>query len=256
MTNKSFFTWKWLITSLLAVTAVAVMVRLGFWQLDRLEQRRAFNARVEAQLEQPPLKLNQALNEGTERLASSMYDMEYRSITVVGEYDHVNQVALRNQAWNSQLGVRLLTPLHIDGSDRSILVDRGWAPYEDFLAGELDRYAETGRVEVQGVIRRSQTRPDLGFRSDPTPAPGDERQTAFFLANVEQISQQVPYPLLPVYIQQLPDPAFTGPPHRSELELTLTEGSHLGYAIQWFTFAALLGVGYPVFVSRELKGSK
>ena len=36
----------WVLTTLLAVLGVAVLIRLGLWQLDRLEERRAFNRRV------------------------------------------------------------------------------------------------------------------------------------------------------------------------------------------------------------------
>ena len=46
--------------------------------------------------------------------------------------------------------------------------------------------------------------------------------------------------LLPVYIQEAPEPAWQGPPYRSQPTLDLTEGPHMGYAIQWFTFAGLL----------------
>jgi surfeit locus 1 family protein len=160
-------------------------------------------------------------------------------------------VALRNQAWDGQLGVRLLTPLRLAGSEQVILIDRGWVPHEDYQAGTLANYAEPGLVRVEGVVRRSQTRPDIGTRSDPGPEQG--RQDSFYLANVERIGQQIPYPLLPVYVQQDPDPAWQGPPHRSSARPQITEGSHLGYAIQWYFFAGLLAVGYPFFVHRELK---
>ena len=42
-------------------------------------------------------------------------------------------------------------------------------------------------------------------------------------------------------------------PYRTQLELDLNEGSHLGYAFQWFTFALILAIGYPIYVSREEK---
>jgi len=54
-----------------------------------------------------------------------------------------------------------------------------------------------------------------------------------------------------VYIQQAPDSAWTEMPYRSEPNLTLSEGPHLGYAVQWFSFALILLVGYPIYVRRE-----
>jgi len=235
---------RWILTTLLVVTGIAVMARLGVWQLDRLDQRRAFNIRVLAQISRPELSLT------GETLNSDLVNMEYRPVIVRGEYDFSSQVALRNQAWEGRWGVHLLTPLHIQETDSYVLVDRGWIPGEDYLAGDWSEYDEPGIQEVRGVIRAPQSKPDIGKRRDPTPMPG-ERIMAWNLANVQAISQQVPHPLLPIYIQQAPDPTWKRLPARSQPELDLTEGPHLGYALQWFAFAGLLGLGYPLYIRRE-----
>jgi len=60
-------------------------------------------------------------------------------------------------------------------------------------------------------------------------------------------------PMLPAYIQQAPDPTWTSLPRRTQPELDLSEGPHLGYAFQWFIFAAILGIGYPFFINRREK---
>ena len=243
------FSRKWLLTTLLVFVAMGVMVRLGYWQLDRLEKRRAFNARVQAQIDQPHLELTASAL--TSDLESSLEDMEYRQVVVVGEYDHDAEVALRNQAWNNRIGVHLITPLRITGSDQAVLVNRGWIPFEDFTPGNMAQYAEPGQVEVRGVIRASQIRPEIGWRKDIVPRSGEPPLKAWNMINVPGIASQVSEPLLPVYIQQAPDPAWTALPYRSLPVLELTEGPHLGYAIQWFIFATILGIGYPLYVQRE-----
>ncbi|HWQ83908.1 MAG TPA: SURF1 family protein [Anaerolineales bacterium] len=243
------FSRSWILTTLLVLVGVGVLVRLGIWQLDRLDARRAFNARVLAQEAAPMLVLDQgALTEPG--LAESLTGMEYRAVTVQGEYDFSHQVALRNQSWGNEWGVHLLTPLRITGSDQSILVDRGWIPAEAFKSGEWSQYAEPGMVSVKGILRASQSKPDYGKKNDP-----EGTLQAWNFANVERIQNQTPYPLLPVYIQQAPDPAWTAMPYRSLPELELTEGPHMGYALQWFAFSAILGVGYPFFV-RKQSGAK
>ncbi len=238
---------KWLLTTLLVVAAMAVLGRLGVWQLDRLAQRRAFNARVLAQTDLPALILD------ANTMQEDLPVMEYRQVTVTGEYDFAHQVALRNQVWQDNYGVRLLTPLHIDGTDQAVLVDRGWISDQDFKAGDWSQFDEPGTVTVNGVIRAPQSRPDFGRISDPTPVPGGPFQKAWNLANVTQMAKQVPYPLLGIYIQQAPDPSWTALPYRSLPVLDLTEGPHQSYAIQWFSFAAVLGLGYPIFILREEK---
>jgi surfeit locus 1 family protein len=243
------FSRRWLLATILVVVGVAINIRLGIWQLDRLEQRRAFNSRVLAQINQPVLELSgDGLNE-------DLVNMEYRKVVVTGEYDLANEVALRNQAWGNRPGFHLLTPLRIQGSDQVILVDRGWVPVED---GDFDRWAaypEPGIVEVHGILRASQSAPDYGQRSDPVPAEGEAPLKAWYFANVEAIAQQVPYPLLPAYVQQAPDPSLEGMPYRTQPDLDLTEGPHQSYALQWFSFAVILGVGYPFFIRRQERKS-
>ncbi|MGD9092985.1 MAG: SURF1 family protein [Anaerolineales bacterium] len=235
---------RWILATILVIIGMIVTARLGIWQLDRLQQRRAFNSRVQAQLDQPTLILDEST------LDADLANMEYRSIVVVGEYDHSGEVALRNQVWGNQAGVHLLTPLKIKGTGQAILVDRGWVPTEDFVYGDWGQYAEPGVLEIQAVVRASRSEPDFGSRADPIPGPG-ERLEAWHFANVEGISQQLPYSLLPAYIQQAPSATWTALPYRTQPELDLSEGPHMGYAIQWFTFAAILGIGYPFFVRRQ-----
>jgi surfeit locus 1 family protein len=236
---------KWWKTTLLVIAAVLVMIRLGFWQLDRLDQRRAFNARVEEQLARSPIELSD------DNLEADLYNMEYREGIVHGEYDHDLQVVLRNQEWQGRLGVHLVTPLIIQGSDQAILVDRGWVPYEDYTSGKLSQFDESGLVEVNGFIRRSQTKPRIGGRADEIPAAGEPPLRAWNWINIPGISGQLPYELLPVYLQSSPTPDGSQMPYRATPELELSEGSHLGYAFQWFTFAAILAIGYPVYVRRD-----
>jgi surfeit locus 1 family protein len=177
--------------------------------------------------------------------------MEYRDIEVFGEYDPSGEVVLRNQVWENLHGVHLLTPLKIAGSDQTVIVNRGWIPFEDYAEGRLGKFAEPGILKVKGVIRNSQSKPDVGGHADQVPAPGEGALLAWNVVNVQGIESQSPYPLLPIYIQAYPDPSWTTLPYRSEVELDLTEGPHLGYAIQWFIFATILAVGYPLYLRKE-----
>ena len=77
------FSRRWLFTTLLVLVAAAVMARLGVWQLDRLEWRRGFNARVIAQANEPPMALDATA------LDLDLYSMEYRKV-LVGDYAHLD----------------------------------------------------------------------------------------------------------------------------------------------------------------------
>ncbi|RPJ28075.1 MAG: hypothetical protein EHM33_05825, partial [Chloroflexi bacterium] len=75
-------------------------------------------------------------------------------------------------------------------------------------------------------------------------------------ADLTRIASQMPYPILPVYIQPEPDANDTEPPIPFQPEIELTEGPHFGYALQWFSFATILFVGYPFFLRKQETGSK
>jgi surfeit locus 1 family protein len=251
LSRKYIFLW------IFSLFLVFVFFRLGLWQLDRLDQRRNFNSRVTSQINQPELNLT------GEAILKDLYQMEYRKVEAIGEYRFEDEIAIRNQVFENQPGVHLVTPLVLAGTNQAILVDRGWIPYEDFQRNNWSLYNEPGKVKVSGVLRRSQTKPDFGNRSDPTPAPGEPRKPAWFFVNVAGIQKQIPYELLPgAYIQQSPDPGWTDYPKRSTVEVEISEGPHLGYAIQWFTFSFIALVGVPILViwqenraKIEVKGS-
>ncbi len=236
------FSHRWWFATLLVIAAALVMARLGIWQLDRLEQRRAFNAQVQAARAQPALDLDQGI-------PVDISDMEWRSVEISGEYDFANQVAIRNQYHGNEYGYHLLTPLLSQGT--AVLVDRGWIPADsNSTPTDWRKFDEPGMVTIKGQIRLGQAKPAFGGVADALPADGS-KLVVWNNADVEKIASQMPYPILNVYIQPDTDPADETPPIPYQPELDLTEGPHFGYALQWFTFATILLVGYPFFVRKQ-----
>lgn len=245
------FSRRWLLTTILVLAAAAVMARLGVWQLDRLAQRRVFNERVIAQQEADPLTLDAAA------LNSDLYSMEYRSVIVSGRWLPEDEIVLRNQVWldefGSHLGVKLYTPLLIEGTQLAILVERGWIPAENAELPSRAVYTGEGVVTVTGQLRRAETDFGLGsaLRPDPTLGPDEQRLETWNNLDLERVAQQSSVELLPVYLQRVPDSRESEPPFAQPPRLDLSEGSHLGYAVQWFTFALILLAGYPLFARRQ-----
>jgi surfeit locus 1 family protein len=236
------FQRKWLLATLLVVAGVALCVRLGIWQLDRLDQRRAFNHQVESMRAMPPLDLNQ-------EVPDDIAKMEWRTVKVQGKYDFANQVALRNQYNGSEYGYHLLTPLLIDG--KAILVDRGWIPADgNATPQDWQKYNESEEATLVGQIRLGQTKPRFGGVADAIPQDGTKLDL-WNNADIEHMIKQLPYPALPVYIQPNVDPNDTTPPIPYQPTVDLTEGPHFGYALQWFTFATILLVGYPFYLRKQ-----
>jgi len=233
---------KWIIATLLVLLGAALCVRLGIWQLDRLEGRRAFNAQVESMRALPVLNLDQ---DGSD----SIQDMEWRAVQLRGIYDFENQIAIRNQYYGGQYGYHLLTPLLSNGT--AVLVDRGWIPADGNSApDDWRKYDEAGEVNLSGQIRLGQGKPAIGGVADALPENGAKLEI-WNNADVARIASQLPYPILPVYIQLDADAQDTEPPIPFQPEIELTEGPHFGYALQWFTFATILFVGYPFYLRKQ-----
>jgi len=242
---KKMFRLKWLWLTLFVFAAAAVCISLGLWQLDRLKQRRAFNAQVISMHAAKPLDLNQ-------NVPADVSSMEWRAVTLTGKYDFKNQVALRNQYYGNdyQYGYDLITPLLFDGG--AVLVDRGWIPADGNATPENWRqYDEEGQVTVTGQIRLGHDQPVFGSMPDAELSSTLPRLDLWNNLSVKRISQQTSYPLLPVYIQPNHDENDSTPPIPSQTVLDLTEGPHLGYALQWFAFAIIFVAGYVYYLGKQ-----
>lgn len=227
---------KWLVAAVVVLALAALFVRLGVWQLDRLEERREENRVGQTRFSATPVDLETALAEA----GSDLESLRYRRVAVHGVFDPADEVLIRSQVHLGQAGYHVITPLQ---SDPAVLVNRGWVPLTEDQPPAAAAPPK-GEVAILGWVALTQTRPALG-REDP---PG--RQGVLSRVDIDRIGQQVRYSLAPVYVVALeePDgelPAPVRPPEFSD------EGPHLGYAIQWFGFAAIGLVGFYFLLRRK-----
>ncbi len=238
----------------LVVAAVVVScAALGFWQLRRLEGRQAQNALLATRRAEAPEDLGRLL----ERIGADLSNLAHRRAEAEGVYDPSREVLWqRGSTYRGQPGYQLLTPLILeDGS--ALLVDRGWAPFSYRQPPVAEARPPGGRVAVAGALRLPQTPPG-GFWANLAPRnpPGELAITAY--ADPARLQEQMPYRLLPVVLElseQRPSQADLLPailPSEA-----LTDGPHLGYAVQWFAFALIGFVGYGLLLRRvALEDSK
>jgi surfeit locus 1 family protein len=143
-----------------------------------------------------------------------------------------------------------LTPL-ILSSGTAVLVERGWIPADYQSPASWRQFDEAGIVTVEGIIRLPRAKGEMGGGiADPTLAPGQASLDFWNFVNIERIQEQISYPLVSVYIQQAPAASQDSLPYRSLPEIEISEGAHLGYALQWFFFTSLLFFGYPTFLKK------
>jgi surfeit locus 1 family protein len=237
---RTVFSRRWWWVTLLVIALMAVLARLGVWQLDRLQQRREANAVVAASLAAPPFDLNSTA------VPDDISEWDNRLIAASGTFDHEREVLLQLQNWGYRAGVNLITPLVLDDGQTAVLVNRGWIPEAESASEARAAYNVPGEVTIDGYVALSEK-----LSREPMVTPQGP-QSEVFRVDVEAIQAQVPYTLLPFYIVQDVENDNEQLPFRLERQIDLSEGSHLSYAMQWFIFSIGLGVAYLVFVNRSI----
>ena len=223
----------------LAVLALAsLFIRLGIWQLDRLEERREENAVALARLEMPSVEIARLLAGG-----GDPESLRNRRITATGTFDPLNEVLIRSQVYRGSAGFHVITPLLLE--DRgAIVVNRGWVPLGFDQIPVAQAPPPGGVVTVEGWLASTQTRPALG-PEDPA-----GRLALMSRVDLDRIESQLPYPIAQVYLVETVE--RDQPPIPVELPDFSDEGPHLAYAIQWFAFAAIGVIGYLALLKRRL----
>ena len=234
----SRLSWGGVLAALGALGIAAFCVRLGFWQLDRLDQRREYNASVERAAEQPPLDLS-----GGRMLDAGTYpdDYLYRPAIATGAYIQSADLLLRGRSHLGTPGVHLVSLFQLDDGGE-ILVNRGWLPAPDGATVDPRPYRVTGPQRLTGSL---QAVPEDIEGATPLRIQLDDGTTVptFLRLDRTTLSRELDTAIPPLYLQ------LTGSPSEADLPIAvppsdLDEGPHLGYAIQWFSFAAIAFFGF------------
>lgn len=218
----------WLLGHLVALAAVLTFARLGMWQLDRLDEKRDRNRVIAERADGPAVDID----------AVDVERGEYQHTRAAGRFDATDEVLIRNRSYRGTLGANVVTPLVLHDST-AVLVNRGWIPLD------IEPPAPPmGEVTVVGLLLASQER-GIGPKDSDT-----GRLAVLNRVDVERIDAQSALHLFPLYLSLAsPEPAGDypiplDPPVRDE-------GPHRSYAIQWFLFAGIVLIGYPILLRRR-----
>ena len=231
---------KWIAFHLLVLGSIALMIWLAFWQLDRLDQRRAFNDLVTEQIDQPPAPLEQLLDEAGDDPES----IEWRQTIVTGRY-LPDQILWFNRSQDGIAGDNVLTAL-VAESDTTVVVNQGFVP----LGFDVPA-APTVETELLARVRIPQDR-QRGELTDTSEA--GAAVTEVRRIDLGQLSAQLPGEVAPVYLDLIDAIPTIGPDDPAPIPApTLDEGPHLSYAAQWFIFAVCVLVGWVLAVRRSVR---
>lgn len=242
--DRRLLTPKWVTAHLLVLALAIVFVRLGMWQLDRLEERREQNQIGESRFGEDPLPLDLLI----ESAGGDIGSLVYRPAAARGEFDRGNEVLIRSQVHLGNAGFHVITPL-VQSDGTAVLVNRGWIPLILDEVPVAEGAPPEGVVTVTGWVEESEERPALG-PEDPEAG----RLSTLNRVDVDRIQQQVDYALYPVYLVELAEDDGELPVPVDEPTFT-DQGPHLAYAIQWFGFASIGVIGYYFLARKRLRRS-
>lgn len=221
----------WIVT-LATVFTMAVTSALGMWQLGRASQKQALQDQIQQRSELTAWTERDLLN-GADPQAGM-----HRVVHLTGEWVPQVDIFLDNRQMDGRAGFFLVTPLRLAGSDRVILVQRGWAP-RDFTDRTRVPAVKTpvGPVHIDGRLAPA---PGKLFELGDAGA-GPIRQNI----DVATLSKETGLSLLNLSVLQTGD--TTDGLQRSWPNITAGVHKHHGYAFQWFGLCALAGILYVWF---------
>jgi surfeit locus 1 family protein len=221
----------------IAVVLAAICVRLGFWQLSRLAERKARNALVAARMTSEPVDI--ALLPRDTAVAN------FRRVRVAGTPDYAHELLHAARTRRGSPGVNIFTPIHVVGSDTAVLVNRGWVYSPDGATLDLTKWRERDSVLVGYVVE--------------LPASGGaayrDRPNTIARLSYDVVSRALPYPVRPIYVVALDNE--TGDTSNASNRIArlpvpaLDNGSHFSYAVQWFSFATVALVGAALVIRQS-----
>jgi surfeit locus 1 family protein len=232
---------RWIGAIVVAVILVLAFVSLGLWQLSRLDERRTLNATIETRRVEPVRPLDGL----TGQYGMDPEALVYRSAVAEGVYLTNAEIFSIGRTYDDIRGTLVATPLQLDNGS-VLMVVRGVVPSGTQGPPAQGYEPSAGRVVVGGSIDDGEEPLRIG---EPDPDGGVVQSLSRLdLAYIDRWTATEVLPISLVLAEQAP-----ANPEGSPLPIppeTLSEGRHLGYALQWFSFAAIVGVGVGVLLWR------
>jgi surfeit locus 1 family protein len=221
------------VTSVLVLLALALLLALGTWQVQRLQWKEQLLADMAERQHAPPV----GAGEIADMLAEGR-DIEYRTMTVAGVFDHERERHFF-ATHQGRTGFYVYTPMTLAGGD-VLFVNRGFVPYDlkdpaTRLQGQIE-----GQVRLTGYARSRLNGKPSTIVPDNEPA-----KNLFFWKDLDVMASSAGIDaasLLPFFMDADASQANPGGwPQGGVTQFALTN-NHLQYAVTWYGLAAALVV--------------
>lgn len=232
-----------LVPTLVTALLLPILVGLGFWQLDRADQKFEARAVREQRMQLPPHRLSSD--------DDSTAAMLGRRVNAQGRFDLQHQFLLQNQRYRERPGYQVYTPLRLT-EDTAVLVDRGWVQaWFGPDAAQPDLAGAEGPLHFEATV---DTPPSIGLKlGEPGAGSRDwPRQVQYI--DTEWAARQLGYQLLPYVLlpEALPGQTLERNHRPDQIgERGMPPEKHVSYAVQWFALAVALTVIYIAVNTRR-----
>ena len=237
----------WILSHAFAALLIVGFVWAGFWQLGRLDERRAANFLIESRALVSPSVF------GDVSVEPDLFD--FVAVSVSGHFIDGEVVRVANRSQDGRGGDWIVATFEAS-SGQILAVNRGF-----LLRSEETAPVPAGEVELSGWLRRTRTKGWIGAQDSGV----GERVPRL---NIEDIESRLGVQLVPGWLQLSEidgqDPSLANGVNESDPGVVtprpvalddLDEGSHFSYAMQWFAFAALSASVYVLLLRKLAKGS-
>ena len=225
------------------LAALALLIGLGVWQLQRLQWKRGLIAEIEARTKGEPITLKEAI-----AIAGEGRDPSYYRVKVEGNFDHAHELYLYAVS-DERVGWHVITPFKTEDGDL-VLVDRGFVP--DVLKDPSSRAPGEveGVVTVTGIVRAPETQGLFIPDNEP-------QANRWFWRDLQAMARgelgDRTVEVAPFFIEAEKSNVPGGWPEGGQTRLELPN-NHLQYAITWFLLAAGLLILYGIYVQNVYRG--
>lgn len=254
MTTETKRSFPWLMI-VLAIPALAILVSLGTWQVQRLAWKEDLLAKIDAQLDAAPIDvmtLAAQLSDG----ALTQSGIDYLPAQATGSFNHEGEQHFF-ATHKGASGYYIYTPLELTAPEGTVLlVNRGFVPFDLKEAGSRPSTLIGGIQSIRGLARQ---------RLDEKPSfivpDNDPDANIYYWKDLPAMAAQAGYgdetTVLPFFVDAgFPDrPGQMGRWPVDGVTMINLPNNHLQYAITWYGLAATLVVIVIVFVRRRVRES-
>ena len=216
--------FRFFIPAALILATLALLISLGFWQLDRADEKRAIEDRIAS------------ANSGDVEIVAStefLKEKEYYHVRLQGSYIDDKQFIYDNQIVDQISGYYVLTPLVLKGDSKAVLINRGFIPW----SGRRDKLADIDIGEKLTEVKVQISKPVKRMELEASELTGDFPVLIQAL-DLDEMSTIASLDFASVIGLLSPesDNGFVRQwePYTGSIE------RHIGYAIQWFLMALVL----------------